>query len=174
MKTLRVNGVLMKTLRVNGVLMKTLRVNGVLMKTLRVNGVLMKTLRVNGVLMKTLRVNGVLMKTLRVNGVLMKTLRCAECRWTSLSSAHSWLSSPLVLTPLIIPNTVLCEAPEEALVQGKHCVGLCTGGVTHDPQNTSHECCFSSRDGKNGWRNRAQAVVYSRLLPPLSTNWRVF
>lgn len=52
-----------------------------------------------------------------------------EVCWVSmekLSSAHSWLSSPLVLTPPIIPNpptpanTVLCEAPAGSGELKKH------------------------------------------------------
>lgn len=65
---------------------------------------------------------------------------------------------------------------EEALVQGKHCVGLCTGGMKHDPQNTSHECCFCSRDGKNSRRSAAVPkqrlwlwFTYASSLPPPQT-----
>ncbi len=60
---------------------------------------------------------------------------------------------------------------EEALVQGKHRVGLCTGGMKHDPQNTSHECCFCSRDGKNSRRSAAvpkQGCGCGLLTPPPS------
>ncbi len=104
---------------------------------------------------------------MRLNGVLMKTLRCAECRWTSLSSAHSWLSSPLVLTPLIIPNTVLCEAPAGSGELEKH---WCKESIAwvfagrHDTRSAEHfsRVLFL----QPGRRNRAQAVVYSRLLPP--------
>lgn len=91
---------------------------------------------------------------------IMKTLWCVECRWRSLKFGTLWYSQLQASQTLLHPSqhcsvwsSCRVRRAEEALVQGKHCVGLCTGGMKHDLQNTTHECCFSSWDGKNGLRS---------------------